>query len=504
MPYSYNLQGTTPPLELLKVSEEIPHLGWSHHADFDLVHTFGCGVCASYMDHTVQLQHQPSFQAALQARDTHRKAGYFEGYADGRRHQRDDDEVVYTERDRFREEFIEAVEVISRCKLEISGNLDALRLVTDQLQSERAERDILRKQVEDLTKENLGLTDRLQNLDKGEAAQVSPRPGPGVVPSQVIEVTSTPSPTLSWKEEPPALPTPPHSTGTSATYASVASSQPANLSASSMRRISSGQPVTFLPVRSPDAAQPSAQSSPPAALHSLRAIAVASPFVSRPVTSIPKMRSLIIAAHQPGNEEILARVKSLCTEAHATPQGQKTDIQKYLLIHWRNLTPGSELSMASSLPLPSNVKGSLSPRVNPRMDDPVEVWYEYLCTHRTSWPRGVRRDAHNKPHLADLKASRTVARLRPDVDSAGSSTARMEFMGRVAELFSVVGGYKEHLRKNKIKIAPKVTFRVYHGAAPITLDDVARHFARCGVTLAAATEELEPRARFYQASTPTA
>jgi len=125
--------------------------------------------------------------------------------------------------------------------------------------------------------------------------------------------------------------------------------------------------------------------------------------VQRSPRTISQLLLLMAVAHKPGNTRAPLKIKALCAEAHAMPHKHKTTtLRQHLLIHWQTPESLNELG------------GSCQPRTktNPRRDDPIKVWYDYLCIHQSSWPCGVRRDADNRPFLPDLKASRVVAQLR--------------------------------------------------------------------------------------------
>lgn len=216
-------------------------------------------------------------------------------------------------------------------------------------------------------------------------------------------------------------------------------------------------------------------------------------------------------AHQPGNEDALAKIKMLCAEAHQTPREEKTELQRYILHNWRNPNIDSNASSHSVSPPPPPPPPLLLPNQallppkanNPRMEDPVEVWAAFLTTHKGSWPRGVRRAADGTPHLGDLRASRTVARLRPAIGATGSTTARTEFMACAAQLFASPGMYAYLLRRDGLTVAPVVSYRQHHAAQfSVTAPEVARHFAACGISVAEAEAELEPWAQEYQVALP--
>ncbi|KAF8623658.1 hypothetical protein AX17_007357 [Amanita inopinata Kibby_2008] len=224
------------------------------------------------------------------------------------------------------------------------------------------------------------------------------------------------------------------------------------------------------------------------------------PHIKMPKT-IARLQSLMAAAHEPGNVRALTKVKALCAEAHATPRELKTSIQQYLLVHWRNPDAESATFVDGS---PLN-KAVFRFKANPRRDDPVEVWYDYLSKHPTSWPRGVRRDAANRPYLPDLKASRAVARLKPDDITSGGVTAslRFEFMAMVIDIFDQPGLYETILERNRIFISAAVNYRPYYAALPVSIEKIVQHFANCGVTIIQARQELEPWAHYYKTSKET-
>jgi hypothetical protein len=183
----------------------------------------------------------------------------------------------------------------------------------------------------------------------------------------------------------------------------------------------------------------------------------------------------------PEGAAALALVKKVCLNAHATPRESKTFIHKWVLINWRNpyATVNSDVS-------PADVKP------NPRIDDPVPVWFDYLCTHPHSWPKGVRKDADGKPIMSDLIANRAVARMRP----TESPSLRNDFIAQVTDMFSSPGMYQEFLEKNNFTVSPEVTYEAFTG--PVTVESVALHFASSGFTPADVANNFEPWAKHYK------
>ncbi|KAF6761358.1 hypothetical protein DFP72DRAFT_880866 [Ephemerocybe angulata] len=171
-----------------------------------------------------------------------------------------------------------------------------------------------------------------------------------------------------------------------------------------------------------------------------------------------------------------------------------------------------------------------SPKTNPRLHDPVETWFDYYCTHKKSWPRGVRCDSQRRPILADLRADRAIARFRPaasvrmpqdttsnaagTIMSTGESdnsevggveigfpapSPRNQFKNMAVSLFCQQGLYAKRVRELGLSIAPSETYDEYTGPFPISVDDVVRHLARAGVTTEGLAVDLETWARNYEA-----
>lgn len=484
---------------------------WECHPVYGIVHPTGCNICHPYMSHMAEAERQPSFQHAVKDRDHKRDVYFFDGVSEGRRRQRDDDEYLFDERERYRAERNEAREALSRYRSEAYDTREELRLVLEQLSHAQTECDRLRQQVEPLSgdmadRANLAMATTMEGLEVErmllyDAQFSSPQvPISRILDGQVTLEPSAPQSSSNSAAEPHVHYS---SSSTPSTYAAVASSQPAEKAGATtvLSASTSGHQSVNLPAR-PGPPPPSYSSV------DLRAapVQITPPIFTttwRNPKNIRQLQSLMTAAHQPGNDGALAKVKALCAEAHQTPREQKTDLQRFLLSNWRNPAPAGDSTVP---PPPLRLPPQPAARINPRMDDPVEAWYDYLSAHQGSWPRGVRRDTRNRPHLPDLRASRTVARLRPEVDATGSITSRSEFMSRVAELFSVPGTYQEYIGRLGLTIASSVLFVPFngHGSPTITTEDVVAHFARCGVTTTAASQELEPWAQCYQAATPAA
>lgn len=472
---------------------------WEYHPTYGVVHLAGCSVCDVYTTHLIEAERQSSFQLALKDRDRKHDLYFFDGVVEGRRRQRDDDGYLYEERERYRNERNEALEEMSRYKTECHSIRVELRLLRNQFNSAQDECAALRRSLE-ITSKNQKVDqahqsstvkgvemDAMPSCPQDSSPQPNPTPTPTLISPPMEEAPSGPN----LDEPNPGRPQSSSASRGHSTYAGVASSQH---SVTPTATTTSKRPkVSLLDHRAANLpARPNAPLSHIDSGLTTAEMANCRQAARNPRT-IGQLQSLMIAAHKPGNDGALAKIKALCAEAHSTPREHKTELQKYLLSNWRN--PNLFVESARTAPL-------VPAKMNPRMDDPVETWFAYLSTHHGSWPRGVRRDSRNRPFMSDLKASRTVARLRPDVDTAATVASRSEFLTCVTEVFSTPGVYKKYVEQNGVTIAPAASYRPFPGFAPVTPDAVVRHFADCGVTVEAVAEEFEPWSRSYLAATP--
>ncbi|KAJ7453670.1 hypothetical protein B0H11DRAFT_1740861 [Mycena galericulata] len=468
--------------------DELPP--WECDTTYGVVHPSGCNICRPYMSHVsdAKASHSNSIERAFKDLDAQLDTYFFDGVAEGRRRQRADDQDRLRESERSRND---SVETVSRLRSESRQTAQQLSLVKEQLRLSQSECDALRKRLESLTDEKLDVSQvERMLLDSGE--QKSPAHFPAIpsVPSSQPEVSSGVSTIPQTHIPSPAAPK------------TIAAPKSEALS-----------PTNNLPPR------PTVEviaSSGASDLHTGSTLGLSPMHPSRGPKTLRQLQYLMNRAHQPGNEEALAKVKLLCAEAHQTPREEKSELQRYILANWRNPPElgGASASAPASIstsfstvspppaPLLLPNQALLPPRTNnPRMEDPVEVWHAYLTAHHGSWPRGVRRRADGSPHLADLKASRTVARLRPAIGDKGDTAARTEFMACAVQLFASPGMYRDLLRRNGLSVAPVVSYKPYRATQfSITATEVARHFAAAGVSVEEAVAELEPWAQEYQAA----
>ncbi|KIK62586.1 hypothetical protein GYMLUDRAFT_84479 [Collybiopsis luxurians FD-317 M1] len=217
---------------------------------------------------------------------------------------------------------------------------------------------------------------------------------------------------------------------------------------------------------------------------------------------------LFVAAHS-GDAAALAKCKALATEAHATPANEKTYGQRLVLMQWRNPQPPESSAASSSSSVVARHSRRRSQRgrgdssdpglKNPKATDPPEMWFEYLQTHSTSWPNGVRRQSNGDPNLADLRAARIHAQVRPVGPPQYPSTYRAAFVVAVLTLFTNKGRYRTLVQQLGLRIPPVPRYYPYPGTGgtidltntTISEEDVARHYATCGVTVKEAEDFIE-------------
>ncbi|KAF8198208.1 hypothetical protein K438DRAFT_1717851 [Mycena galopus ATCC 62051] len=448
--------------------DELPP--WECDLLYGIVHPAGCNICRSYMSHISEAKasRSSSLERAFKDLDHQLDTYFFDGVAEGRRRQRADDQDRLRNLARSRSG---SVDTNSRLR---PGSYETgqLALIKSQLHLAQSECESLRKRLECLTNE------KRDHLPDVQAAH------------EDLEVERM---LVDYENQDAEEKSPSHFPATSDIPPTVSSPKP--------RTVSRSISTINLPPR------PTVEVIASSGAHDFRptpSFASNHRSISTPKT-LRQLQHLMNRAHQPGNGEYLAKVKLLCAEAHATPREEKTDLQHYILSNWRNPDGGPSASPPPPPPpppllLPNQVLQS--PKANnPRMDDPVEVWHAYLTTHRGSWPRGVRREADGSPHMGDLKASRTVARLRPDIGETGDTTLRTEFMACAAQLFASPGMYQDLLRRNSLSVAPVVSYKPYRATQfSVTPAEVVRHFAAAGVSVDDAVTELEPWAQEYQAA----
>ncbi|KIM84792.1 hypothetical protein PILCRDRAFT_369279 [Piloderma croceum F 1598] len=445
---------------------------WENNQRYGIVHRSECHICGLYKEHVADaaLDNESSFQIARDELKRQHETLFSNGIAEGRRLQRLDDEVEW---DAAREEL-----ALIRAQLEAT-------LAEHRRYKQRVEvAEIRRDNWETIWKPSKGLFGMRtgEGWRKSEAdgqPVAAPVRSPSPVGSSLSDTSFlTPADGTEVSQELPDSPVT-RNDGTLPLQKSLAV-QPSVQNVGDFRSISG----TNRGCSGTDADQN--VECPTAALWQTVGDAPI-----RTPRFIKQMDKLLKEANTPGNIEHYKKVKALCTEAHLA-KDQKTDLQKYLLVKWK--TPDWVKGPRPSFSDATNTVSG--PPTNPLHDDPPEAWVVYYTAFPASCPLGVRRDIDGKPRLADMRASRIVARLRPDMmlDEHTTRAARMQFKEiAIRHLFSIPGRYHRILTNKNNAVTPQVTYQPFKcQPGDITLDRVALHFAKCGISIAIAESDLEP------------
>ena len=474
-------------------------LAWENNHRYGIVHRSECNICDPYKEHMADaaFDDDSSFQMARDELKRQYETVFANGVAEGRRIQRSNDEV------------------------ELHEAREGIVLVRAQLEIAQAECDRLKKRVEDA---EVGTGDRtsvsvasrsrfvLGSLREKETARLQQEHMAPLIRSfspaeSSLSDTSfvTPSAGTEARDEPPTIPTKGNVGREHPTYSSAVSmsliarpdeasrlpqSRPSQLSASVFPSIQNGEGASSETMTNPDITLADRAAHGPTGV-SWQTVGET---LIRTPKYIKQMDKLLKEANIPGNINHYKKVKALCAEAHLA-KDQKTDLQRYLLVKWK--TPDWVKGPQSSS---SHAASTMNcPPTNPLYDDPPEAWVAYYTAFPASCPLGVRRDIDGKPRLTDMRASRIIARLRPDMvlDERTTRAARMQFKETaVRQLFSIPGRYHRVLTNNNIAVAPQITYQPFMGLpGDITLHRVALHFAMCGISFAMADSDLEPWAK---------
>lgn len=420
-----------------------PPLTWENDENFGIVHTTGCSVCSPYINHLVAaaFANDPSFQRARELRSRGTAISHHA-------------------------ELEQARATITGLRAELAASEEERKSLRRRMKGYAARRDFASPD----TLESSRSSSPVDSLSSNESCFATPAAETDDLPPTDI----VPGPPTSRLSESPLTPPTSFTVPSDERQPDV---QPQQQVSTMGRRASD--------VRSNSYTESVAASSTGPASPSWH---TAGKVIKTPKT-IKQVDTLLKDANKPGNIEHYKKVKELCAEAHAAAD-MRTNLQKYLLVKWR--TPewvkGTQGS-SSTLPV--------TPPLNPLRDDPPEKWVEYYAIFPASIPSGVRMDADGKPRLSDMKASRTMARLRPEmmVDGPTTAQARLQFKETAIYLFSDAQRYRQLTRNGK-DIAPQAVYEPFVGSLDsITTENVARHFAACGISVKAACEEMEPWAR---------
>lgn len=439
---------------------------WQLHPLHGITHRFGCEICSAYTIHLYQSGKQPHFQKLMALKAEQQDALYTLGIKEGRRRQVLNDMFLHEERQALRNQLDEAVTAVVQNRAECDYLSQQLRLVQDQLTTSQAQTTSLRfPNKSEVVSTNSTFWTATAHRGGSSNSQTD---SSGTVPSRFSRLAGRFSHDIhapvSLTVE--AKPLPLYATAVSAVASPSAFATPS---------IVSGSQAKF-------------RSGPSMPMHHGNN-AVRAPESLNTISSMPDSKSLnhlqnlLDQIRIPG-QGVGTKYKAPKALEGSTSQVGRTGSQRtfHSALVATTESPGfastpSIISDGASLPMAPGLQ-------NPRLDDPVEAWYQYLCYHSKSWPLGVRQDpSTQRPNFLDLKASRIIARLRPDLDGLLKSASRRgAFMKTCSTFLSVSGAYQEWLNKNNYSISTQVSYTPYMGpASPLTNADVARHLADCGI-----------------------
>jgi hypothetical protein len=423
---------------------------WKYIPSFGVVHSMGCDICTQFINHMIDAECSQDFQVAVMERDNHHDRHFCDGMSEGRRKQKQDfqDEVQFL---RAASRHTEAALACSLEKnLALGKEIEALKL---RLQTPAQTTGVT---PPGHSSTSIGFESSSSTECQPACSSLS---SSAAVSFKVVSTSAAFTPTQHPGYQ---------HTGQQQHTASVT------------LRTSHA-----LPPRPSGPLPQSPSTTPHAAIAQASSLSGQNHFPK----TLQDLEWLMKAAHRPGNNMYLTKVRALCAEAHATPRENKTELQEVLLSKWRN-----PVALGSS-PKP-DVK------INPRIDDPVEMWYSYLCTHQKSWPRGVRKDSLGRPVMSDLRASRMISRLRSEAglksSSPNSPVPRATFIQHIVDLFSRPGTYQQILVRDDINVAQTLSYLPFRGrTGSLAIETLVRHCAACGITVEMATQDFEPWARNY-------
>lgn len=332
-------------------------LTWDFRPNFGIVHPMNCAICRSYVAHQVvaNQSNDGSFKEALSKREVRLSSAFLDGVREGRQLQEEHDLTLLA---RFKEERDQAVQ-----------NLDRHKQLLDVA---KGELDLLRDQV-------LALRVALHDVD--HISQRKNNGSPAISMTSCSDVSDTTLDRLLlgssvYSDDLDRYSTPPSrvadddavltipddsSTGyhisnqianTKALEAGTTSQDDAAISISispvSQTELKTPTMVTPTPLPQKATTPPPAPNPPtpkpptpkpttlrPFSVQHSTSVPIRLPTSPKPLTTLAHLGALMKAAHS-GDESALARVRALCASAHQTPRDQRTELQRYALINWRN------------------------------------------------------------------------------------------------------------------------------------------------------------------------
>ncbi|KAF9468243.1 hypothetical protein BDZ94DRAFT_1232307 [Collybia nuda] len=317
-----------------------PRLLWTSNPIYGIVHPTNCQICRHFMVHLAEASRaddDPSFNIALKERDFQRNSYYLNGVCEGRRLQREYSQTWVDQRDLYRAERDAAMETASQQFVDLCA-------VQEELEKLREEHRTLQDLFEEVVESGVRSISRTGSW--------SPSIDARVLEESLYDAHhhgfeddfgADPWATLpdSLAQDVSQIPTPPESTAGSVPW------RTAELPPLTDNAYLEDLPIIPANIPEPSGSYPSPTTSvievapqfeeAPTFVEDHVEEAYVSPPSQTP-TNVTELQALMNEAHA-GNESALVRIKSMCTEAHATPRHRKTFIQQFLLCHWKGI-PG--------------------------------------------------------------------------------------------------------------------------------------------------------------------
>ncbi|XP_006459285.1 hypothetical protein AGABI2DRAFT_191285 [Agaricus bisporus var. bisporus H97] len=439
---------------------------WEYKPIFGLIHSLGvCSVCTAYASHVATSINQAdaSIIKAMKTGHEHQDIFFMDGFGEGLRHK-------------------------SSSTAEVTHLKEELNTTKHAFEDCVAENELLRSELDQVKLKLFHIKEESRQIRHSLLSQSSPIPSlsppslssshgtrsPGSSIGSSLELQRNINEDMNRPQSKQLMaPLTTEQEGTfshparqlSTTYASVVSDVP---------QIPHTYNITSQP--SPNATPSISRTS------NAQPLSRNHPYIKYPRT-MKELKDLMDLAHEQTAEGVaaLSIVKSVCSRAHGTPRESKSFMQRWVLMNWKNPYAATTASATS-----------MGAKANPRIDDSVDVWFDYLCTHPHSWPKGVRKDAIGRPVMSDLIANRAVARMRP----TESAAMRNDFISHVTDMFAVPGMYQHLLERNNFTVASEVTYNTFSGI--VTPDTIAQHFADSGFMPEDAEHNFEPWAKYYK------
>ncbi|KAF8637499.1 hypothetical protein AX17_002784 [Amanita inopinata Kibby_2008] len=350
---------------------------WVFKPAFGIVHPMNCAICRAYMTHLVVANQSSdlSFKSALGERETRISTAFLDGVRDGRQLQHEHDISRILQHREERDNAVQSLEQHKKMLGAAKAELDVLRDQVLALQIAFDDLLVQQRSNEGSAKSTTG------NSDQSDFSSMERMLLGSSLDLDYIDEPSTPSVAPTDQEELLTIPDQSSAVGGAVVHPipvnNVVSTKgprpihptvslsisPLSMEFQEGSSISTASPP---PVQSPPAAPPTAPKTTaetgcalvarlpgPFSVQHSTSVPTKTSLSPRPLTNLAHLQALMKAAHS-GDDSALTRVRSFCASAHQTPRDQRTELQRYALIHWRNRPrsasdPGQSTSLDGSV-----------------------------------------------------------------------------------------------------------------------------------------------------------